>query len=192
MRFRLSKSQILETDRKNIKAEVQSLCREVSFKFTPNPSWDIVYSDTITALGRFRVSVRNKANAYDRKKKEVNLANDGSDNKEDNEDDIDEVLAQNLNPADSNGLDTGLRPTGGGGYIPKRANRNVETFLFDLEKQMLDHVHDMKEKKLRTNKTERRIEMVLHKLKGRKDLVVARTDKTNSVVSCLKRITSTW
>ena len=122
---------------------------------------------------------RNKANAFERKRKEIII--DGSDNTNTGSDDESSVGPQPINPNDSNGLGTGLRPAGGGGYRPSRSSRNVETFLFDLEKQLLDHVYSMRDKKLRTNKTNERIKRIFQMLKNRPDLVVARTDKTNSV-----------
>jgi|SaaInl74LU_5_DNA_1037368.scaffolds.fasta_scaffold07997_2 hypothetical protein len=107
MRFP-SASVFMDVERLRIEEEVQSLCREVSFKYTPNPSWDVVHSNTITALGRFRDSVRNKAKAYEKKKKEVSVTDDGGDDTDSS--DEESVGPKPPNPNDSNGLDTGLRP----------------------------------------------------------------------------------
>lgn len=95
----------LEREKDLIEIEVQSLCRDISFKFTPNPSSEEIDEDVITALGRFRIAARNKAKAYERKKKEVQIFDDDSDDPTNNGEDDDVESAQYPNPGDFGGLE---------------------------------------------------------------------------------------
>ena len=153
---------------RRIEEEVRRLAREISFKYVPNPSMDGVESDVLIGLKRFRHAVRNRARFVDSKKSTT-----------DAEDDDDSTN----NPTKDDGLGTNLRPTGGCGpddNLP--AAREVEAFLYDIEKDLLGRVSDMKKKDTReVNNTTKRINNIFSKLRQRKDIVVAMTDKTNSV-----------
>ena len=104
------------------------------------------------------------------------------DNKNNAIDKIDDEDGTN-NPAKDDGLGTNLRPTGGCGPDDNlQASREVEAFLYDIEKDLLGRVDELKKKDTReVNNITKRINNIFSKLKQRKDIVVAMTDKTNSV-----------
>ena len=81
------------------------------------------------------------------------------------------------------GLGTNLRPTNGCGpddNIP--TSKEVEGFLYELEKILIDHLDEMKKRDTRkVNGITSKINHIFAKLKQRSDIVVARTDKTNSI-----------
>ncbi len=122
------------------------------------------------------ITTRNKANAIEKRRREG-----GETEKNGNSTDIgaDDATTHIDN---TGGLGTNLRPNGdyGSNYI-SRATKDVELFLCDLEKHLLDHIYEMKDAAQQTNEIERRINDVFNRLKRRPDLVVARTDKTNSI-----------
>ena len=63
----------------------------------------------------------------------------------------------------------------------KRGN-TVEAFLYDIEKDLLGRNDEMKKKDTReVNNITKRINNIFSKLRQRKDIVVAMTEKTNSI-----------
>ena len=113
---------------------------------------DGVESDVLIGLKCFRHAVRNRARFVDSKKSTT-----------DAEDDDDSTN----NPAKDDGLGTNLRPTGGCGpddNLP--AAREVEAFLYDIEKDLLGRVSDMKKTDTReVNNTTKRINNIFSKLR---------------------------
>jgi len=81
------------------------------------------------------------------------------------------------------GLGTNLRPTSGCGpddNLP--ASREVEGFLHELEMELLNHLDAMKKNDTRkVDEITKRINNIFEKLRQQRDIVVARTDKTNSI-----------
>ena len=81
------------------------------------------------------------------------------------------------------GLCTNLRPTSSCGpddNLP--ASREVEGFLHELEMELLNHLDAMKKNDTRkVDEITKRINNIFEKLRQQRDIVVARTDKTNSI-----------
>ena len=152
-----------------IEGEVQHLVREVSFKYAPEPPLDGVESDMLIALKRFRQSVRTRPRFVDANAS-ANIAKERTDD-------------ESTQTTKANDLGTNLCPTGGCGpddNIP--TSNEVEGFLYDAEKTFLDYLDDMKKKDGRkVDNITRKINNIFSKLKQRNDIVVARTDKTNSI-----------
>ena len=151
---------------RKLNEEVRRLSREVSSKFTVEPSIEEIRSDLLIGLKRFANNVRRKYHAIQRAEESKKAGAD-----------------QCANSGSFDGLGTGLRPTNG--WTPDNtslASREVEAFLLETEKELLDHLeksatNDTRKKHNISNK----ITSFLSNLNSRKDLVIVPTDKTNTV-----------
>ena len=122
---------------------------------------DGVESDTLIGLKRFHHSVHNRARFVDNK----NSSTDSND---------DDDSTNNLTKDDI--LGTNPHPTN----LP--AAREVEAFLYDIERDLLGQINDTKKRHTRkVNNTIKRIDDISIKLKQRKDTLVIMIDKTNDV-----------
>ena len=151
---------------RKLNEEVRRLSREVSSKFTVEPSIEEIRSDLLIGLKRFANNVRRKYHAIQRAEESKKAGAD-----------------QCANSGSFDGLGTGLRPTDG--WTPDNTSlpsREVEAFLLETEKELLDHLeksatNDTRKKHNISNK----ITSFLSNLNSRKDLVIVPTDKTNTV-----------
>ena len=139
---------------RRMEEEVRRLAREISFKYVPNPSLDGVESNTLIGLKRFRHSVRNRARFVDNKNNAI--------------DKIDDEDGTN-NPAKDDGLGTNLRPTGGCGPDDNlQALREVEAFLYDIEKDLLGQIDELKKKDTReVNNITKRINNIFYQIQAK-------------------------
>ena len=141
-------------------------CNEVSSYFVIKPSIEEVRSDTLICLKRFSASVRSTFHAL-----EWAIANKATN-------------SGGETPSDNQeGLGTGLCPNNGWTPDSKQsASRELEAFLLEFEKELLDHLDEMAKIDTRKpNEITAKINSFMNKLLTRKYLVLVPTDKTNTV-----------
>ena len=154
---------------RRLEEEVRLLTREISFKYVSEPSIEEIRSDLIIGLKRYNQSVRSKARQRER----------------DDPTKVTIITPDGDNPADKlTGLGTNLRPSGGCGLDDNSpVSKDVEAYLFEVQRELLDHIDQMAARDTRKPvKITQQINSLLSKLKQRDDMVVVPTDKTNSVI----------
>jgi len=158
--------------RRELETEALRTTSGISFKFVPEPSIDEIQRDVLVGLERFGNQVRSRAFQVEQRRKNKGLPPPPPD-------------PNKITDSEDKGLGTNLHPTSGNvqdnNYLP--VSDEVNAFLFDLQKELLDHLDKKRDNDTRrTNHTERKINQFLNKLKERDDTVAVPTDKTNSIV----------
>ena len=109
-----------------LEEEVRLLTREVSFKFVAEPSIEELKSDLIIGLKRYSNSVRSRARQVER----------------DAQSKVTIITTDDDNPATKlSGLGTNLRPSSGCGLDDNTpVSKEVEAYLYEVQKELLDHL----------------------------------------------------
>ena len=152
---------------------VRLISHEISKNYVPEPKIESILEDAINSMKRFRKSVRRKYQSMQREKERKNSPNN-------NHPDL-------TNAELEDGLGTNLRPDEGCGYdITPEGSREIECFLYDLEKYVFDEIEKKKMKDARQpNDDLVRVSKLIEKLKKNDLYAVANTDKTNNWILIL-------